>query len=258
MDIEIIIAAHKRYQMPADSIYLPVHVGAYKADDIGYMCDDEGDNISFKNKNYCELTGLYWAWKNTKYDYLGLVHYRRYFVKKSIIRPITKTQKWRSIIDREYLIKKILAEETETKIILPYMRNYFIETNYSQYIHAHHAEDLDITRKIIVEKYPDYVESYDKVMKDTKGHRFNMFIMERTLADKYCEWLFGILFDLEKRLDISEYTDNDKRVFGFVSERLLDVWIRKNHYKYEELPVAFMERQNWTRKIIVFLRRKFK
>ena len=138
------------------------------------------------------------------------------------------------------------------------MRNYFIETNYSQYIHAHHAEDLDITRKIIVEKYPDYVESYDKVMKDTKGHRFNMFIMERTLADKYCEWLFGILFDLEKRLDISEYTDNDKRVFGFVSERLLDVWIRKNHYKYEELPVAFMERQNWTRKIIDFLRRKFK
>ena len=258
MNIEIIIATHKKYRMPTDNMYLPVQVGAYNTDAIGYMRDDEGDNISFTNKNYCELTGLYWAWKNTEYDYLGLAHYRRHFVKRGIIKPITKTQKWERVVDKKYLTQTLLAEENETKIILPCKRYYFIESNYSQYIHAHHAEDLDITRKIIVEKFPDYVESYDKVMGDTKGHRFNMFIMERTLADKYCEWLFDILFELEKRLNISEYTDNDKRVFGFVSERLLDVWIKKNKCKYEELPVAFMEKQNWVKKIIAFLRRKFK
>ena len=65
--------------MPEDKIYLPIHVGRVEKADLGYLGDDTGDNISAKNANYCELTGLYWAWKNLKCDYIGLCHYRRYF-----------------------------------------------------------------------------------------------------------------------------------------------------------------------------------
>ena len=77
MDIKIIVATHKKYWMPSDDIYLPVHVGKKGKTDLGYQGDDTGDNISDKNTNYCELTGLYWAWKNLKADYKGLAHYRR-------------------------------------------------------------------------------------------------------------------------------------------------------------------------------------
>ena len=80
MDIKVIVAAHKPYRMPQDSMYLPLHVGRALTDqDLGWQGDNTGDNISLKNPYYCELTGLYWAWKNLKADAIGLVHYRRFF-----------------------------------------------------------------------------------------------------------------------------------------------------------------------------------
>lgn len=245
--IKLIVATHKKYKMPKDDIYLPIHVGAYGKDSIGYIRDDSGDNISKKNLNYCELTGLYWAWKNLDSQYLGLVHYRRHYTVKRI------GNKWNRILTRCQL-EKLLENNS---IILPPKRNYFIETTYSQYAHAHHAIDLDVTRKIIKEKYPEYIVAFDNCMKSTKGHKFNMFIMKKEYINSYCEWLFDILFELENRLDISDYSQNDLRVFGFVSERLLDVWLITNKLKYKEISVMFMEKQNWFIKISKFLNRKF-
>lgn len=247
-DIKILIATHKAYRMPSDDIYLPVHVGAEgKTLELGYIKDNEGENISSKNTNYCELTGLYWAWKNLKADYIGLAHYRRHFIMNH------KSDKWDRVADREYI--ESLLDNTD--IILPKPRNYYIETNYDQYVHAHHKEDLDTTRQILEEKYPDYIDAYDRLMKSTKGHRFNMFIMKKQYFDEYMTWMFDVLFELEKRLDISSYSDYDKRVFGFVSERLIDVWIETNHYGYKEMPVQYMESQNWIIKGGKFLKRKF-
>ena len=81
-NIKVIVAAHKKYQMPENEMYIPVQVGAEGKEKIeGYTQDNTGDNISSKNPYFCELTGLYWAWKNLDADYKGLVHYRRYFTK---------------------------------------------------------------------------------------------------------------------------------------------------------------------------------
>lgn len=248
MNIKLLVATHKKYWMPSDKMYLPVHVGREGKNDLGYQGDNTGDNISLKNPNYCELTGLYWMWKNVEADYLGLVHYRRHFTTKS-----SKGTKEERVINSEQL-KNILKN---TDVILPIPRNYYIETNYSQYVHAHHAIDLDTTREIISEMYPDYISAYDKSMKETSGHRFNMFIMKKDKFDSYCKWMFDILFELEKRLDISDYNQNDARVFGFVSERLLDVWIDTNNVKYVDQPYIFMEKQNWFVKGMNFVKRKF-
>ena len=77
--IKIIIASHKKYQTAEEEMYVPIQVGAEVKEKIeGYIQDNTGDNISTKNPYYCELTGLYWAWKNLDADYIGLVHYRRY------------------------------------------------------------------------------------------------------------------------------------------------------------------------------------
>ena len=163
MDIKIIIATHKQYWMPDDPMYLPIHVGAAGKESIGYQRDDEGDNISAKNPNYCELTGLYWAWKNLKADYIGLAHYRRHYSNGKLFGD-----KKEKVISNKEMEKKLNG----TDILLPKPRNYWIETNYDQYVHAHHAEDLDATREIIAEQCPEYLQAYDQVMKKTSGHRY--------------------------------------------------------------------------------------
>jgi len=246
--IKIVVATHKKYQMPTELMYVPVQVGAEGKALIGYTPDNTGDNISAKNANYCELTGLYWLWKNAMddADAIGLVHYRRHFTQKK------SKDKWDCIATEE----QVRAMLEKAPIILPKKRNYFIETNYSQYAHAHHAIDLDTAREIFSEKYPEYLHAYDSVMKRTKGHRFNMFIMEKRYAEEYCSWLFDILFELEKRLDITKYSVNDARVFGFVGERLLDVWLEKNGYEHVELHAVFMEDEHWLSKGVNFLKRK--
>ena len=236
--LKIIVAAHKPYWMPEDACSLPLQVGSAGELPIGdWQRDDAGENISAKNANWCELTGLYWAWKNLKADAVGLVHYRRHFKANP---------------------ERIAALLERHDIILPRKRNYFIETNYSQYAHAHHAVDLDLTRTILAERHPDSLVAFDRVMKRTGGHRFNMLVMKRATLDAYCTWLFDILFELEKRLDISSYSTNDARVFGFVAERLLDVWLEATGRTFAELPVRNLESQHWPRKIANFLLRKFR
>ena len=123
MDIKILVAAHKKYWMPDDDVYIPVHVGREGKEDLGYIGDNTGDNISAKNANYCELTGLYWAWKNLKCDYIGLCHYRRYFAGKNIRG--NDVEKKKTVILKRQGYEKLLQEYD---MILPVKRNYYIET----------------------------------------------------------------------------------------------------------------------------------
>lgn len=86
---------------------------------------------------------------------------------------------------------------------------------------------------------------------------FNMFVMRRDYFRGYMDWLFSVLFELEKRLDITDWDTYDSRVYGFVAERLLDVWLEHNNIDYMEQNVSFMERQDWVKKGGLFLKRKF-
>lgn len=249
MDIKIIVASHKKYWMPADDIYLPLHVGKEGKADIGFIGDNTGDNISNKNANYCELTGLYWAWKNLPAEYIGLCHYRRYFTRSN---PRSCSKK------KQVILTKAEWEEllNEHPIIVPDKRKYYIETNRSHYNHSHYAKDLDMTEKIIQEKYPKYSEAFSKVMERTWAHMFNMFVMRRDYFDEYCNWLFDVLQELEKRTDITDYDVVEARIYGYISELLLDVWLETNKLEYYEQNVAFLEPQNWLKKGGVFLKRK--
>ena len=247
---KIIIALHKQYEVPAEQMYLPVHVGASLGKELGYQKDNEGENISDKNPNFCELTGLYWAWKNLKADAIGLVHYRRYFGGKEKFLVNGKT-------------KKILSsQEVEDKLanyqmILPKKRNYYIETLYNHYAHTMYVEPLDITGEILKEKYPEYVAEFENLKKRKSAHMFNMFICSKELMGKYCEWLFDILFELEKRVDASQYDSFHARFFGRVSELLLDVYINTNKITYTEQKLVNIEKVNWWKKGMSFLKAKF-
>ena len=251
MDIKILVATHKPYWMPEDKVYVPIHMGSEGKTDIGFIGDNTGENISNKNANYCELTGLYWAWKNLQADYIGLCHYRRYFANKHHGNSLASKQK--AILskkDYEALLK-------DYECILPGKRNYYIETVRSQYEHAHNKKDLDESERIIRDLYPEYIPAFFTVMDSKKLYIFNMFVMSRDCFNAYCQWLFNILFELEKRIDISTYNKTEARVFGYLSERLFNVWLEKNRLKYKELNVVFMEKENWLIKGGKFLKRKF-
>jgi len=226
--IKIVVATHKEYNLLNQEYLFPIHVGAKLSSiDLSYQRDDEGDNISIKNKYYCELTGLYWAYKHLKSDYIGLCHYRRYFNLDNI-------------------------QINNYDVILPKKRNYYIETVYSQFKHAHGSLALDLARKTIQDKYPEYLIYFDKQMNKRSLHIYNMFIMKYEIFLDYCEFLFNILNDVEKNLG------NIDRIYGFLGERLLDVYLMKNNIQYKEVDLINTESINWPKKISNFLIRKIK
>ena len=247
--IKVVIATHKKYDMPSDKMYLPLQVGAEGKNDLGYEKDNTKDNISLKNPYFCELTGLYWAWKNLKEDYIGLAHYRRHFASKKI----NKKDLFNSVLTKEEASKLL----NNTDIIVPKKRNYYIENLYSHYEHTMYIEPLDITGQILQERYPEYMLEFDKLKTRRSAHMFNMFIMKKDKLDEYCTWLFDILFELEKRVDNSKYDSFHARFYGRISELLLDVWVNKNKIKYEEVKVMDMQNVNWLKKGTSFLNAKF-
>ena len=264
--VRIIIAAHKKTQLPKDDIYLPVFVGAAMRDGAaipGYVPDNQGDQISAKNPMYSELTGLYYAWKNLGADTLGLVHYRRYFEGKRHRKAAAdgKTpEAFRKVLCGEEL--QSILEKSD--IVLPKKQHYYIETIYSHYAHTHDSRHLDVTREIIREKYPEYTEAFDRVMKARSAHMFNMMIMKEPYLSVYCAWLFDILGELEKRFRLEENTDYQRRYIGRIAEILINVWLDRSveegriaRERIAVLPVIYFGKINWVRKGSAFLKAKF-
>ena len=248
-------ACHKKTPVPADPMYFPIFVGAAGKDDIGFQRDDSGDNISKKNPLYCELTGLYWCWKNLDFDYLGLCHYRRYFAgsKKKTDNPFDNvlTEKQAEDLLKEY------------RVLVPKKRHYYIETIYSHYSHTFSSEQLDSARDILYEKYPEYLKSWDRLMEGTTAYVFNMFMMDNEMTDRYCTWLFDVLEELEKRIDITGMTDFEKRYAGRVAERLFNVWLMHQvesgalrQEDIKEVPYIYFGKVRWVKKIAGFLAAK--
>ncbi|MCP0887614.1 DUF4422 domain-containing protein [Ligilactobacillus sp. WILCCON 0076] len=252
MKAEIYVVSHKIAKMPQDKMYFPLQVGQEKENFPGFLRDNTGDNISEKNENYCELTAQYWAAKNRTADVKGLVHYRRLFSngKKNFFSTIDK--KFADVMTSRTM-ENLLSQHD---MILPTKRNYYIETSWSQYAHAHHEKDLEITRQVIEEKFPNYLTAFDKWTQQKAVHKFNMFIAKAQIFDEYTFWLIDVLEEVEKRTDISDYSAYEKRIFGFLSEILIDVWVEANKVDYIEIPVMFMGSQHWLKKITNFLIRK--
>ncbi len=239
MGIKIIIAAHKPYDMPNDNMYLPIHVGAQGKESIGFLRDDTAENISEKNPCFCELTGLYWAWKNLDSEYIGLVHYRRHFAGNK------KAQSLDDAVLSGFEATKLLGS---TDIVLPKKRNYIIENLYDHYVHTLNSQPLEIAGEIIKEKHPEYYPEFELLHRRRSAHMFNMFIMKKDILDGYCTWLFDILFELEQRCKDFSYDDFQARFYGRVSELLLDVYINTNKLSYKEIPLYFAEGENLFKK----------
>ena len=245
----MLVAAHKPAPVPADELYLPIHVGhALHPIDIGFAPDDAGDNISQKNASYCELTALYWAWKNCDAAYIGLSHYRRYFRGEA---PGPNRSKVLSGAEAAALMQ-------EHDLVLGRPRNYLIETIDSHYRNGHHGEDLDVLREVIGASTPHMMDAYDDVFGGRKLSLYNMFLMRREHFDEYATWLFDILSQVEDRIDNDSRSAYQKRTFGYLGERLLNVWAVANrqHLSQTTRAVVNTEGEPKVQKAVGLIKRK--
>lgn len=240
-NIKIFVCAHKEVPLPQHPYFLPIQAGAALHDHIdGYQPDDEGDNISIKNPHFCELTCHYWAWKNLKnVDIVGLNHYRRYF---------DFTKKWHQFsADKHFIATEDFLKQDYTfpnledllskyDIILPIARHWRV-SNTQQYGDYHIAKDWEMLREIIKERSPQYIAAFEKTMDHcNKSVGYNMFITHWKHFDAYSEWLFDILFEVERRVPPID-DPIQSRIYGYMSERLINVYCNYHHLSINSIPL---------------------
>lgn len=250
MSVRIYVMTHKEFNEPDDPVYVPLHVGrksymerkntlgkakeeAFSQEGkehqdqrlLSYLGDDTGDHISDKNCYYSELTGLYWVWKNVKdVEIVGSCHYRRYLIND---------------------LGKVWTSQEMTHILKHYdlITTKNLQLNYSYYdgfSHNHKQYYLDETAKVIEELYPEDYPVYEKLVHEKHTYFGNMLIARKEVYDEYMEWLFSILQTLEKWIVIEEDDSYHRRIFGFISEFLLLVWVTCRKKKVYECMVGML------------------
>lgn len=233
MSTKIFVMTHKIFEQPKNEMYIPLQVGHILNGtlDETYLRDDEGeDNISAQNPYFSELTGMYWVWKHCKdAQNVGICHYRRFPVIKDV-----RSGRERLLTERD--CERLLREyDLITTEQLTLHSNY-----YDGFAVDHNLHDLQAVQQVLREKYPPYYQCFQELVHSNKVYFGNICVMPKTLYDRYCEWLFAVLFEVQKRIDVSGYDGYRRRVFGFLSEFLQMVWIRVNHLRPYECRIAII------------------
>lgn len=251
---KIAVVGAKPVKLPEDEMYVGIQVGD-GADIPGWQRDNTGDNLSEKNSSYCELTAHYWLWKNSDADVKGLMHYRRLLAspgKKAMpFEPMdSRRNKALSSSDVDQLLR-------HHDVIVAKAHNYVTETALEHYEKTHvTGYCFDYIREYLKDNDSKYLPVLEKVLNRNSSHLFNMFVTRSELFDAYSEWLFPILQYVENRTDISSYSKYEQRVYGYLSEILLDVWIEANQLSYVEVPLLFLQRQNLPKRYAIGLLKK--
>lgn len=232
--IKILVCHHKKSQYIKNECIIPIQVGkALKNFELDYCIgDDTGTNISKKNSYWCELTALYWAWKNLDADYYGLMHYRRYLSfennedyqvitslnDKSVQKSLKPSNIYNMCCDADIITGPIWP-------IHPVGLDDLIMSSYDFYKREHIQSDMDVTLAVIQEKFPQYY--YASLDELTSNYCFfmNLIVLRKDLFYLYCEFLFGVLQEVEKRISIKNRDSYQKRVFGFLAERLSNIFV---------------------------------
>lgn len=232
------VITHKEYDYLKPEGYIPLLVGAdFNKNTANYLQDNIGDNISSKNKYFCELTGIYWLDKNLEAkENIGISHYRRYFYDPNVkgIKLLKKRVFGQMVpLDIESLNDLLVNHDW----VVP-QKVSFKQTVYDYYARYNQKKDMDLVRDAIQKLSPEFITAFDKVMSGNCSYLYNMFYTTNDNYHKYCSWLFKILFEVEQHVDMTGYTPYQQRVYGFLSERLLTVWLEKNsNLSTVEIPV---------------------
>lgn len=238
-------------------LFINVKCGAALANEIdeNYLGDDTGDNISEKRKKFCELTVHYWAWKNQTAEYFGFCHYRRFLsfsdtqFEENEVGVVEYPVIDDGLLSTFNLNEKAMRSVIESNDIV--IANYvpvgkygsvrgYCDNNPNGYIQG----GLDLLLTVVKEKSPHMEKYVSDFLNGDKNCWYNCFVMRNDIFQTYSEWLFDILFELEKRCDFSEYTQEQLRYCGLMAERLLGAYIEflkdQNKYKIQHRQLVWI------------------
>lgn len=226
--VDIYVVTHKEYGVLDEGVYKPLTVGGYTHP--SYLSETDGNNIAYLNDKLNECTALYWIWKNTASQIVGMNHYRRFFYNNELRCRENRLD--------AATVAKILSEND----MIVYCNTVFTGSNVEEELRADLPADVfDYGYHIITECLGRYRENYlPDFYEVMKGHTCcycNMFVTKRAVLDEYCEWLFPFLIPAAEMADVSRFDSYDKRVIGFFAERMLSVWLHHNKFKTYSLPV---------------------
>lgn len=242
-DIRVFVCCHKPSPVPESPLLRPLQLGAALAGEgfPGFLRDDAGENISAKNRSYCELTGQYWAWKNVEADYIGFFHYRRYLEPRpEARRPYRFARRpTRALLDRlGFGGFPALIEKSD--LVLPRPEDMFLSVREHYAAAPHHrGEDLRLMEAILRERQPDYAAAAERYLSGSEQLFGNIFIMRLEIFRAYCAWLFPLLEEFDRRADWQGRTAQEQRADGYLAERLLGVYVTKHA---PELRVQYLPR----------------
>lgn len=258
-DIKLFVCCHKSELMPKHPLLFPVQAGASLADEHfhGYLYDDTGDNISTKNGSYCELTVQYWAWKNVEADYYGFFHYRRFLYPDTRAKLPYRIERESSLPLLDKLGYGKFADQIQKyDLIAPKGENMYISVR-DHYANApfHHRVDLELVERIVRKRNPEISEAMEKYMSNTTCYFGNIYIMRRKLFQNYCSWLFPILEEFDRISDTKSYSFQERRVDGYLAERLFGIYITKIKEKATnkvlEIPRVHFSSVNYYRQSLI-------
>ena len=233
-EIQIFAMTHKAFTPPPDNMYVPLQVGRALHEPLGFLGDDSGEHISDLNAWFSELTGVYWLWKNYRdADIIGICHYRRYFIAED-------GHLYNRADIRQLLSQYDMIVTKKLELRMPY---------YDGFASTHDEKDLVETERVVSEKYPEYAALFHDMVHKKETYFANMMICSKQLYDEYCTWLFDILFEVQQRIDTTGYDNYRKRVYGFLSEFLLTVWIARNQLHVYESCVGMCAEKRETEEI---------
>ncbi|KAB7790333.1 DUF4422 domain-containing protein [Bifidobacterium leontopitheci] len=241
-NIKLFVSCHKPgIHIPDNPLLQPIHVGAAISNVTlpGMLRDDGSDNISAKNRSYCELTAQYWAWKNVDADYYGFLHYRRYFnfsgkelpihhepfIFGDVVEERNDDATLKLLGNDEATMRRVIESHDFIAPTMAYAPDVKTVYEHYQYSAGHHIEDLDTVLDIIKLKYPEIWPSAERYINQKGIYACNMFVMNRELFHEYSAFLFDVLAEHEKLTDISHYTAVARRVSGYLGERLCGMYL---------------------------------
>ena len=236
-NVKILIAFHGEKPPVEAPEYLPIHVGSGESQ--GVLRDDEGENISAKNSVYNELTAIYWAWKNYQAvgdpEYIGLCHYRRYFVWEKRKYPYYECDTFEEVRNSSALCEEeVQARLAEAEVLAP-MRTRRKSVRYN-YVRAHHEDDLNLALSIVDAISPNLTQYANEYLESKGAYFYNMFVLPKERFFAYASWLFAVLDSFEK--STAHPTER-----MFISEVLTGIYLyylRKTAPSFGELPVLFV------------------
>ncbi|HNW25851.1 MAG TPA: DUF4422 domain-containing protein [Candidatus Gastranaerophilaceae bacterium] len=278
-NIKILLSYHKPSVLLKNEILTPIHVGraitkqpakdgAFCENDLNWLFknmigDDTGENISDLNRQFCELTAQYWAWKNqdkiNNPEYIGFMHYRRHFIFNEMTAK-KKRPEFDLVIYNAINENYINEIGIDTQTIENYMGNADViaykplrfKKNVKKQFKDLTGEDYDLSYKffdlilnVLYKKYPNYKKYAKKYLKGYHHFWFNAFVMKKEIFDDYCQWLFDILFEAHKKIDYPKLSIKGQRVLGFLAERLHGIYltrlIQEKKYRIKYAPLTFVK-----------------